>query len=83
MFGNNADRGTPLAYFTFGAACTEVEMDVLTGDYLIRRADVIVDVGNSLNPTIDIGQIEGAFTQGVGLTTIEEVVWGCSELHIM
>ena len=58
-------------------------MDVLTGDYLIRRADVIVDVGNSLNPTIDIGQIEGAFTQGVGLTTIEEVVWGCSELHIM
>ena len=75
---NNAERGQPFAYFTFGAACTEVEMDVLTGDFAIVRSDVIVDVGNSLNPAIDIGQIEGAFTQGFGLSTLEEVVVGAS-----
>jgi len=73
------DRGKPFNYFTFGAACTEVEIDVLTGDMRILRADILMDVGNSLNPAIDIGQIEGAFTQGFGWATIEETVWGCSE----
>jgi xanthine dehydrogenase/oxidase len=72
----NWERGKPFAYFTFGAACSEVEIDVLTGDMRILRADIVMDVGNSLNPTIDIGQIEGAYTQGVGLTTMEEFVWG-------
>lgn len=73
------NRGMPFNYFTYGASCTEVEIDVLSGDMRILRADMIMDVGNSLNPTIDIGQIEGAYTQGVGWTTIEEVVWGCDE----
>ncbi|CAE8703078.1 unnamed protein product [Polarella glacialis] len=74
-----AERGKPFHYFTFGAACTEVEIDVLTGDMRILRADILMDVGNSLNPSIDIGQIEGAFTQGVGWTMMEETVWGSSE----
>ena len=72
---NNWERGKPFAYFTFGAACSEVEIDVLTGDFRILRADIVMDVGNSLNPAIDIGQIEGAFTQGFGLTMVEEIVW--------
>mmetsp|Transcript_57580 Transcript_57580/g.134925 ORF Transcript_57580/g.134925 Transcript_57580/m.134925 type:complete len:1389 (-) Transcript_57580:19-4185(-) len=72
-------RGKPFNYFTFGAACSEVEIDVLTGDMRILRADLLMDVGNSLNPAIDIGQVEGAFTQGFGWATLEETVWGCSE----
>jgi xanthine dehydrogenase/oxidase len=71
------DRGTPFRYFTYGGACSEVEIDVLTGDMRILRTDLVMDVGNSLNPTIDVGQIEGAFMQGVGWSMIEEVVWGC------
>ncbi len=76
----NWERGKPFAYFTFGAACSEVEIDVLTGDFRILRADIVMDVGNSLNPAIDIGQIEGAFTQGFGLTMMEEIVWGGKEI---
>lgn len=72
-------RGKPFNYFTYGAACAEVEIDVLTGDMRILRADLHMDVGNSLNPAIDIGQVEGAFTQGFGWATLEETVWGCSE----
>lgn len=72
----NALRGQPFAYHTFGAAAAEVELDVLTGDLEIRRADVVMDLGRSLNPAIDIGQVEGAFTQGIGLTTMEELSWG-------
>jgi len=74
------ERGTPFNYFTHGAACSEVEVDVLTGDMRIMRADILMDFGNSLNPAIDIGQVEGAFMQGVGWCTIEEVIWGCEEL---
>jgi len=73
------DRGKPFNYFTYGAASSEVEIDVLTGDMRILRSDILMDVGNSLNPAIDIGQIEGAFTQGFGWATLEETVWGCSE----
>nr|AOE43258.1 xanthine dehydrogenase [Cavenderia deminutiva] len=67
-------KGVPFNYFNYGCACAEVEVDTLTGDYTTLRADVIMDVGDSLNPAIDIGQVEGAFTQGFGLTTMEEIV---------
>merc|ERR1711862_671450 len=67
--------GSPFNYFVWGAACSEVEIDVLTGDYYVRRTDIVMDLGESLNPTIDIGQIEGAFVQGLGWSTLEEIVW--------
>ncbi|PVH91960.1 hypothetical protein DM02DRAFT_677794 [Periconia macrospinosa] len=62
-------------YFTQGAGCTEVELDLLTGDHTVLRTDLMMDVGNSINPAIDYGQIEGAFTQGLGLFTMEETLW--------
>nr|AOE43257.1 xanthine dehydrogenase [Acytostelium leptosomum] len=67
-------EGTPFNYFNYGCACSEVEVDTLTGDHTILRTDIVMDVGDSLNPTIDIGQVEGAFTQGVGWSTLEEIV---------
>jgi len=67
--------GTPFNYFSYGASCSEVEIDCLTGDYHIIRTDILMDVGDSLNPAIDIGQIEGAFIQGVGWCTLEELVF--------
>ncbi|MCO5599283.1 hypothetical protein L7F22_053384 [Adiantum nelumboides] len=72
-------RGSPFNYFTFGAACAEVEIDTLTGDFQIRRVDIVMDLGTSLNPAIDIGQIEGAFIQGLGWVALEEVKWGDKE----
>jgi len=72
----NQHRGQPFNYFTQGVAVSEVEIDVLTGDHRTIRSDVIVDVGSSLNPSIDIGQIEGAFVQGMGWSTVEELIWG-------
>ncbi|CAF1173308.1 unnamed protein product [Rotaria sordida] len=63
-------------YFTQGAAVTEVELDVLTGDWHLLRVDILMDVGSSLNPQIDVGQIEGGFMQGIGLYTMEELIWG-------
>jgi xanthine dehydrogenase/oxidase len=71
-FGGNR----PVNYFTFGAAVAEVELDTLTGDWQILRADVVMDVGKSLNPAIDVGQVEGAFVQGMGWSCIEELAWG-------
>ncbi|CAF0826619.1 unnamed protein product [Adineta ricciae] len=68
-------------YFTQGAAVTEVELDTLTGDWHILRVDILMDVGTSLNPQIDIGQIEGAYVQGVGLFTMEELIWGDHTQH--
>ncbi|GAA5885066.1 hypothetical protein JCM6882_007215 [Rhodosporidiobolus microsporus] len=62
-------------YFTQGVAATEVELDVLTGDHTVLRTDIAMDVGRSLNPAIDYGQIEGAFAQGQGWSTIEESLW--------
>jgi xanthine dehydrogenase/oxidase len=73
---NNAERGHPFNYFTQGVTCAEVEIDCLTGDSRIVRADIVMDVGQSLNPAIDIGQIEGAFVQGFGWCTMEELIWG-------
>ncbi|TPX43151.1 xanthine dehydrogenase [Synchytrium endobioticum] len=68
------NRGMLYRYFTYGAACCEVEIDTLTGDHVALRADVVMDIGRSINPAIDIGQIEGAFVQGQGWSTLEEVV---------
>lgn len=65
--------GSPFAYFSYGVACSEVEIDVLTGDHVVLRTDIIMDVGKSINPAIDVGQVEGAFIQGLGLFTIEEM----------
>jgi xanthine dehydrogenase/oxidase len=72
----NSWKGMPFNYFTQGVVYTEVEIDVLTGNHRTLRSDVVVDVGSSINPAIDIGQIEGAFAQGMGWGTIEEVVYG-------
>ncbi|MDB5506309.1 MAG: aldehyde oxidase, partial [Devosia sp.] len=68
-------RGHPFYYFAYGAACAEVTIDTLTGEYQVDRADVLEDVGRSLNPAIDIGQVEGGFIQGMGWLTTEELVW--------
>jgi xanthine dehydrogenase/oxidase len=75
----SAERGQPFNYFTQGVACSEVEIDCLTGDHTVLRTDILMDVGKSLNPAIDIGQIEGAFMQGYGWSTMEELVWGDKE----
>ncbi|XP_073407554.1 aldehyde oxidase-like isoform X2 [Dendrobates tinctorius] len=66
-------EGHPFQYCVFGAACSEVEVDCLTGDYKNIRADIIMDTGCSINPAVDVGQIEGAFVQGIGLYTTEEL----------
>ncbi|KAM7325082.1 xanthine dehydrogenase/oxidase [Alexandromys fortis] len=67
------NSGNPFHYFSYGVACSEVEIDCLTGDHKNLRTDIVMDVGSSLNPAIDIGQIEGAFVQGLGLFTMEEL----------
>ncbi len=71
----DSGRGHPFYYFAYGAAVSEVTIDTLTDEYQIDRADVLEDVGRSLNPAIDIGQVEGGFIQGVGWLTTEELVW--------
>ncbi|WP_028022668.1 xanthine dehydrogenase molybdopterin binding subunit [Enterovibrio calviensis] len=68
-------RGRPFYYFAFGVSCSEVIIDTLTGEYKVLRADILHDVGASLNPAIDIGQVEGGFIQGMGWLTTEELVW--------
>ncbi|XP_061899697.1 aldehyde oxidase 1-like isoform X1 [Entelurus aequoreus] len=73
-------EGRPYPYFTFGVCCSEVELDCLTGDYMTVRTDIVVDIGQSLNPSVDVGQIEGAFTQGLGLYTLEELKFSPSGL---
>ncbi len=67
--------GQPFYYFAYGAAVSEVVIDTLTGEYRILRADILHDAGNSLNPAIDIGQVEGGYVQGAGWLTTEELVW--------
>ena len=73
---DNSWKGHPFNYFTQGVVCTEVEIDVGSGNHRTVRSDVLVDVGSSINPMIDIGQIEGAFTQGMGWSTMEELIYG-------
>ncbi len=68
-------RGRPFFYFSYGAAVSEVAIDTLTGENRILRADILHDVGKSLNPVIDLGQIEGGYVQGAGWLTTEELVW--------
>lgn len=68
-------KGQPFLYFANGAAVAEVTVDCLTGEYKVNRVDVLHDVGKSLNPAIDIGQIEGGFIQGMGWLTTEELLW--------
>ena len=68
-------HGRPFLYFAYGAAVTEVVIDTLTGENRILRTDILHDTGNSLNPALDIGQIEGAYVQGAGWLTTEELVW--------
>ncbi|CAD6923331.1 unnamed protein product [Tilletia controversa] len=67
--------GKPFFYYTQGVAATEVELDVLTGDHRIVRTDVHMEIGRSINPAVDVGQVEGAITQGFGLFTMEESLW--------
>ena len=68
-------QGRPFYYYAYGAACSEVSVDTLTGEYRVDRTDILHDVGKSLNPILDIGQVEGAFIQGMGWLTTEELWW--------
>ncbi len=67
--------GRPFYYFAYGAACTQVAIDTLTGESRVLKVDILHDVGRSINPAIDIGQIEGGFIQGMGWLTTEQLVW--------
>lgn len=69
------NSGKAFNYYTFGAACSEVEIDCLTGDHQVIRTDIVMDLGESINPAIDIGQVEGGFMQGYGLFALEEMVY--------
>ncbi|KQZ12677.1 aldehyde oxidase [Mesorhizobium sp. Root554] len=68
-------QGHPFYYFAYGAACSEVSVDTLTGEYMVERTDILHETGRSLNPAIDLGQVEGGFVQGVGWLTTEELWW--------
>ncbi|TMX00399.1 hypothetical protein EJD97_000889 [Solanum chilense] len=75
-FDWKSGKGNVFRYYTSGASFSEVEIDTLTGDFHTRRADLLVDVGFSLNPAIDVGQVEGGFLQGLGWFALEEPKWG-------
>ena len=68
-------QGSPFKYFAYGAAASEVEVDGFTGAYRTRRVDIVHDVGDSLSPLVDLGQIEGGFVQGAGWLTLEDLRW--------
>jgi xanthine dehydrogenase large subunit len=72
-------RGTPFKYFAYGVAAAEVEVDGFTGAYRTRRVDIVHDVGDSLSPLVDLGQIEGGFVQGAGWLTLEDLRWDVSD----
>ena len=74
-FNPQTGQGRPFHYFAFGAAVSEVEVDGFTGQYCVRRVDILQDVGDSIAPLIDRGQIEGGFLQGMGWLTLEELLW--------
>ena len=74
-YDRQTGKGRPFFYFAYGASVSEVSVDTLTGEYHVDRVDILHDVGNSLNPAIDRGQIEGGFIQGMGWLTTEELLW--------
>lgn len=74
-YDRETGKGRPFFYYANGAAVSEVTLDCLTGEYRVERVDILHDVGDSLNPAIDIGQIEGGFVQGMGWLTTEELCW--------
>jgi xanthine dehydrogenase large subunit len=74
-YDHQTGTGTPFFYYAYGAAVVEVELNGLTGEHRLRRVDVLHDVGDSLSPAIDRGQVEGAFVQGYGWLTMEEVIY--------
>lgn len=78
FYDRETASGRPFFYFAYGAAVSEVAIDVLTGENKVLRVDLLHDVGQSLNPVVDLGQIEGAFIQGMGWLTTEELVWDAS-----
>jgi xanthine dehydrogenase large subunit len=81
-FDKAAGRGRPFYYYAYGAAASEVIVDVLTGEYRVLRTDIVHDAGESLNPAVDLGQIEGGFVQGLGWLTCEELLWNDEGLLI-
>ena len=74
-FDEKEAKGRPFFYFSYGVAVSEVIVDILTGEYQILRVDILHDVGNSINPAMDLGQVEGGFIQGLGWLTTEELSW--------
>lgn len=74
-YNRETGEGRPFFYFAYGASVSEVSIDTLTGEYKVDRVDILHDVGASLNPAIDKGQIEGGFIQGMGWLTSEELLW--------
>jgi len=74
-YDRESASGKPFYYFAYGAACAEVVVDTLTGENRLLRADILHDAGQSLNPALDLGQIEGGFIQGMGWLTTEELWW--------
>jgi xanthine dehydrogenase large subunit len=72
-------QGSPFKYFAYGVAASEVEVDGFTGAYRLRRVDIVHDVGDSLSPLVDIGQVEGGFVQGAGWLTLEDLRWDESD----
>lgn len=75
-------KGCPFNYFCYGASVSEVELDTLSGDLTVLRTDICMDVGNSLNPAIDVGQVEGGFVQGMGWLMLEELKWRAEMLKM-
>jgi len=76
---STAMQGHPFKYFAYGVAAAEVEVDAFTGAYRTRRVDIVHDVGDSLSPLVDVGQVEGGFVQGVGWLTLEDLRWDESD----
>ena len=78
MCSSDLLKGRPFYYFSYGAAISEVAIDTLTGESRVLRVDILHDTGRSINPAIDLGQIEGGFVQGMGWLTSEELFWDAS-----
>jgi xanthine dehydrogenase large subunit len=74
-FNRETGRGNPFLYFTNGAAVSEVVIDRLTGELMVTRVDILIDIGRSLNPAVDRGQVIGGFVQGMGWVTTEELLY--------